>query len=141
MQKTKTILIEDRNRSFTVKELPVRVIWEILDGKAVGKNTVDKFQELLILGCPEMTKEAMLELYPSEIAAVWKGFEEVNADFLGVVRRIGLIDMLIDGLRPIMAEELRKGMAELSKASTGASAFSSSPGTAQQSGNTATASS
>ncbi len=34
--------------------------------------------------------------------------EGVNAVFLGVVRRIGLVDILIDGVKPVLNLELTK---------------------------------
>ncbi len=90
MQKTKTIQIG--SRSFTLKELPVRVIWDLINNSQAQETTgmLDRFQDLLHLACPELTQEVLLELYPSEIEELWQGFEEVNAAFLGVVRRIGL---------------------------------------------------
>ena len=65
-------------------------------------------ENLLALACPELTEEGLLELYPSEIEELWHGFEEVNAAFLGVFRQIGLIDILIDSLKPILAAEFGK---------------------------------
>ncbi len=90
MQKTKTIQIGPR--SFTLKELPVRVIWDLINNSQAQETTgmLDRFQDLLHLACPELTQEVLLELYPSEVEELWQVFEEVNAAFLGVVRRIGL---------------------------------------------------
>ncbi len=94
MQKTKNIQIG--SRSFTLKELPVRVIWDLINNSQAKETTgmLDRFQDLLHLACPELTPEVLLELYPSEIEELWQGFEEVNAAFLGVVRRIGLDKVL-----------------------------------------------
>jgi hypothetical protein len=90
MQKVKTIPIG--TRSFTLKELPVRVIWELINNSKAEQTTgpLDRLQELLHLACPELTEEVLLDLYPSEIEELWQGFEEVNGAFLGAVRRIGL---------------------------------------------------
>jgi len=151
MQKTKTIQIS--NRSFTLKELPVRVIWELINNNQTKKkvNMLDSFQDLLKLACPELTAEVLLTLYPSEIEELWQGFEEVNAAFLGVIRRIGLIDILTeeikpimrvitDGFKPILEEELKKAAAE-QRISINKSASSLPEATVPESGTTATASS
>lgn len=109
MQKVKVVQIGQR--SFTIKELPVRVIWDLVNNSSdqgrLSGGAVDQFRDLLQLACPELNQDVLLDMYPSEIEELWKGFEEVNAAFLGVVRRIGLIDILIDGIKPIMAQEFR----------------------------------
>ncbi|MDR2550020.1 MAG: hypothetical protein LBD10_07485 [Desulfobulbus sp.] len=137
MQKIKTIQIG--HKSFTLKELPVRTVWELLNNEqAAGTGgQADHCKQLLRLACPELTDEALLDLYPSEIEELWHGFEEVNAAFLGVVRRIGLIDILIDSFKPVLAAEFGKALMTL----TGASAVSLPAATAPGSGNTDTASS
>jgi len=118
-QKIKTVQIRDK--SFTLKELPVRAVWDLVNADQVAAvSVVDRFTHLLGLACPELTQEALLELYPSEVEELWHGFEEVNASFLGVLRRIGLIDILIDSLKPILAAEFGKALLT----STGQSASS-----------------
>lgn len=96
MQKIKTVQIG--KQSFTIKELPVAVVWELMNKKetALAGDVVGQLQNLLALACPELTTAALLEMYPSEIEELWHGFEEVNAAFLGVVRLIGL-DLAIIG--------------------------------------------
>ena len=95
MQKTKNIPIG--NRSFTLKELPVRIIWDLINNSQAEQSAgmLGRFQELLKLACPELTQEVLLDLYPSEIEELWAGFEEVNSAFLAVIRRIGLDKALI----------------------------------------------
>ena len=138
MQKTKTIPIGAR--SFTLKELPVRAVWKLLNGgqpAADAVKMVDRCGELLRLACPELTLDALLDLYPSEIEELWHAFEEVNAAFLGVARRIGLIDILIDSFKPVLAAEFDKALS----ISTGLSVHSSPGVTDQSSGTTDSASS
>lgn len=141
MQKTKTIQIGQR--SFTLKELPTRAIWELFNGEdaQISATALNRCQGLLAMACPELSAEALLDLYPSEIEELWQGFEEVNAAFLGVVRRIGLIDILIDGLKPVLEGELREAMSRIGQISTEQFASSLPPATVPLSGTTATASS
>lgn len=137
MQKTKIIQIG--SRSFTLKELPVRAVWDLVNNEqqATGTKMIDRCRDLLRMACPELTKDVLLDLYPSEVEELWQGFQEVNAAFLGVVRRIGMIDILIDSFKPVMMAEFGKTMLTL----TDASATSSPPATDQSSGTTDTASS
>ena len=122
MQKTKTIPIG--NRSFTVRELSVRTIWDLVNNS--GDETVsgiDRMKDLLKLGCPDLTEETLLEMYPSEIEELWQAFEEVNASFLGVCRQMG-----ID--RVIMAA-IKESISEAARRSPMRSASSSEPDTVQ----------
>ncbi|QQG66360.1 hypothetical protein [Desulfobulbus oligotrophicus] len=137
MQKIKTIQIG--SRSFTLKELPVRAVWDLVNNEQqeAAVNMVDRCLDLLRMACPELTQEVLMDLYPSEVEELWQGFQEVNAAFLGVVRRIGLIDILIDSLKPVMMAEFGKAMLTL----TDASATSLPPATDQSFGTTDTASS
>lgn len=98
-QKTKTITIRDK--TFTLQELPVKAIWNLMNSKEENKavNMFDQGRELLSLACPELTKDALLDLYPSEIRELWAGFEEVNADFLEVARAIGLDKAITEMIR------------------------------------------
>lgn len=129
MQKTKTIPIG--TRSFTLKELPVRVIWDLINNSQNEQSTgmLDRVQNLLKLACPELTQEILLELYPSEIEELWQGFEEVNAAFLGLIRRIGLDKALIGAVREAITTSIGQFAASLPAA------------TDSESGTTATASS
>lgn len=142
MQKTKTIQIGPR--SFTLKELPVRVIWDLVNNSSdqgrLSGGTVDQFRDLLQRACPELNQEVLLELYPSEIEELWTGFEEVNAAFLGAVRRIGLIDILIGEIKPILAMEFRNHV-QVRQTSTDSFATALQQATVPESGTTATVSS
>lgn len=142
MQRTKTIKIDD-TRSFTIKELPNSIIWDLINNKqtSAAGSMFDRCQDLLNLACPELTLEALLTLYPSETEELWHAFEEVNASFLGPVRRVGLIDIVIDGIKPILAEEFAKlskerQASDLPKTSTGQFASLSQQDTVPESGTT-----
>lgn len=138
-QKTKTIQIGQR--SFTLKELPVRLVWDLLNNTGESQPMLDRYQGLLKMACPELDTEVLLDLYPSEIEELWKGFEEVNAAFLGVVRRIGLIDILIDGLKPVLEKELMLAFEKVESRLTELSAPSSLSGMDPLSGTTGSLSS
>lgn len=129
MQKVKTIQIGPR--SFTLKELPVRAIWDLVNNGQAEQATgmLGRCEELLKLACPELTQEVLLDLYPSEIEELWQGFEEVNAAFLGVIRRIGLDTALVGAV------------SEAITTSIGQFAASLPPVTVPRSGSTATVSS
>jgi len=113
MQKVKTIQIGPR--SFTLKELPVRVIWDLVNNGQAGQATgmLGRCEELLKLACPELTQEVLLDLYPSEIEELWQAFEEVNAAFLGLIRRIGLDTALIGAVSEAIATSIGQFAASL----------------------------
>lgn len=107
MQKTKAVQIGPK--SFTLKELPVRIVWDLVNnptGSDSEMSFADRFQELLALSCPELTTETFLDLYPSEIEELWRGFEEVNAAFLGVVRRVGLDAALTGAVTEVVGRSI-----------------------------------
>ncbi len=126
MQKTKTIHIG--TRSFTLKELHMRKVWGLLNNDD-QVPMLDRCRELLKLGCPELDTETLLDMYPSEIEELWKGFEEVNAAFLGPVRLIGMDRALIEAVRDAVTTSI------------GQFAFSLPPDTVPSSGNMDTRSS
>lgn len=117
MQKTKTIQIG--SRSFTVRELPVRVIWDLINSGDVKVGGVERMKTMLQLGCPDLNEDVLLDLYPSEIEELWQAFEEVNAAFLGIVRRVGLDQVIITAVREAITGSMKQF------------ALSSTPGTVQ----------
>lgn len=117
MQKTKTMQMGQR--SFTVRELPVRVIWDLVNNGTEKTGGVDRMKNMLQLGCPDLTEEVLLDMYPSELEELWQAFEEVNASFLGVVRRVGLDQAIITAVREAITDSMRQF------------ALSSIPGTVQ----------
>lgn len=109
MQKSTTVNFG--KKSFTLKELPVRAIWDLINsGSEQGQDTVAGVKALLQKGCPELTEDELLDLYPSEIEELWQAFEEVNSAFLAVVRRAGLIEIVLDGFKPVLKAELQKAL-------------------------------
>ncbi|MGI6655259.1 MAG: hypothetical protein ACOX5Z_00205 [Desulfobulbus sp.] len=126
MLKTKTVRIDER--TFTVKELPVKVVRELIHGEQAEQPMLEQAKRLLQLSCPELTTEILWEMYPSEIEELWRAFEEVNASFLGVIRTFELDRILIETMREFVTGSMRQFAA------------SSPPDTDQLSGNTDSAS-
>lgn len=120
----------------------MRVIWELVNNKKADQDPmVERVQSLVALSCPELTMETVLDLYPSEIEELWAAFQEVNAAFLGAVRRIGLFETLRETIGPLVKVEMLKAIKKAETALTDPSASLSSTDTAPLSGITATVSS
>jgi hypothetical protein len=113
MQKVKVVQIGAR--SFTLKELNTRHVWELLNNGG-EQPMLDRCRELLKLGCPELDTEALLDLYPSEIEELWQGFEEVNKAFLGMVRLVGMDQALINAVKTAVSSSIGQFAASLSPA-------------------------
>lgn len=127
MQKVKIIQIG--HRSFTLKELPVRLVRELMNNENRQDSMLDRCQELLGLACPELDVETMIDMYPSEIEELWHGFEEVNAAFLGVIRLVGIDRAIIENVKMAVSSSI------------GQFAISLPQGTVPESGTTDSASS
>lgn len=120
-QKTKSITIRDK--SFTLKELPVRVLWNLINNEINEKedkenniSILDRGREFLKLACPELTKNELLKLYPSEIEELWEGFKEVNSSFLEMSRTIGLGEALVGSVRGIVTSSMKLSALSLHQA-------------------------
>lgn len=103
MQKTQTIHIGQQ--SFTLKELNTRQVWQLLNNEG-EQPMLERCQGLLKMGCPELNADALLDLYPSEIEELWKGFEEVNSAFLGMVRLAGIDQALIEAVKTAVSSSI-----------------------------------
>lgn len=110
MQKVKTVQIG--KQSFTLKELNTRAVWELMNNEQgagePGAGFHERVSALLAMACPELNKEALLDLYPSEIKELWVAFEEVNADFLEVVRQFGMDRALIEAVRGVVKTSIEQ---------------------------------
>ena len=120
MRKSKIIKLDDLE--LTVKELKVRQIWQLFqqDG-AAAVDMLARLEQLLEWCCPELSRDAAMDLAPSELKTIYSAFEEVNADFLELARKMGL-DAVLESLRAEIANSLQT--------LTGPSASSSEPDTA-----------
>lgn len=110
MRKTKTIKIDDRE--ITVKELRVKDIIA-LAGDVGGEsgNTLEVVQKMLPL-CVDIDKDALLDFAPSELRQLYVAFQEVNADFLEIVKALGL-DKAKDAIVEAIQTTLSSSLADL----------------------------
>jgi hypothetical protein len=130
MQKTKEV--QAGGKTYIIKELPMRAVWSLVN-RPKDDNTplVDQVKTLLQLSCPELTTDSMLDLYPSEIEELWQAAQEVNAAFLGVLRKAGIFDTLMQTLGPIIKGEMLKALRKIDKTLIKPSVSSSSADTVQ----------
>ena len=106
MLKTKTLRIDEH--TFTVKELPMKAVRQLMRGEQPEMPMLERAKQLLQLSCPELTGEMIWEMYPSELEELWRAFEEVNASFLGVVRMFRLDQMMIGMMRESVISSIRQ---------------------------------
>lgn len=90
MRLTKTIKID--SDEITVKELRVKDLRRIMDG-ASDFSGLDQAIELLPMAT-SLSHEKIEDMAPSELGLVWDAFKEVNAIFLDLVEKSGLVKIL-----------------------------------------------
>lgn len=83
MRKIKTIKIDERE--ITIKELRVKDIKQIFDGES-GQTLMDHLPLVT-----DLSKEDIDDLAPSELSTVWNAVKEVNADFLALMAKSGIL--------------------------------------------------
>lgn len=83
MRKIKTIKIDERE--ITIKELRVKDIKQIFDTES--ENTLMDHLPLVT----DLSKEDIEDLAPSELSTVWNAVKEVNADFLALMEKSGIL--------------------------------------------------
>lgn len=98
MRKTKSIKIDDKE--ITVKELRVKDIRQIMDG---GEEI--SWLEYLPMVC-DLDPMALEEMAPSEIKAIVEAAKEVNADFLELMEKTGLMELLKSSMKAQFADML-----------------------------------
>jgi hypothetical protein len=106
MLKTKIVRIDEQ--TFTVKELPMKVVRELVNGEDKDTPMLERAKRLLQLACPELTTDAMWEMYPSEIEEIWRAFEEVNAAFLGVMRTLKIDQIIVEAMKTSLFDSMRR---------------------------------
>ena len=93
MRQRKTLKLDDRE--YTVFELNMRQVWDLVNNEAdAGGSDLQRIERFLGYACPDIDREQLLDLAPSELRRLWEVFQEVNADFLGVLAGLGIIDQL-----------------------------------------------
>lgn len=110
MRKTKSIKIDDLE--ITVKELRVKDIRQMLDSLS-DISGIEQALELLPM-VTDLQAEKLEEMAPSELNQVWEAAKEVNAFFLSVVEKSGVVKIL----KSSILSNLTASFAELSKPGT-----------------------
>ena len=73
----------------------MRQVWDLVNTEADGGGSdLQRIERFLGYACPDLDREQLLDLAPSELRKLWDVFREVNADFLGVLAGLGIIDQL-----------------------------------------------
>lgn len=83
MRKIKQIKIDDRE--ITIKELRVRDIKEMFNGES-DRSLLDHLPLVT-----DLSKDAIDDMAPSELTIIWEAVREVNADFLALMEKSGLM--------------------------------------------------
>lgn len=103
MRKTKILKIDDKE--ITVKELRVKDIRKILlIGERLEDGNILENIEKLLPFAADIKIEDLEGMAPSEIKMIWEGFKEVNAAFLSVVERLGIVKTLENSIRKHLTE-------------------------------------
>ena len=107
MRKTKSIKIDDIE--ITVKELRVKDIRQIMNSLS-DINDIQNAIELLPM-VTDLPAEKIEEMAPSELSQVWDAAKEVNAFFLSMMEKSGVVTALKNSIQT----HLTASFAELSK--------------------------
>lgn len=103
MRKIKILKIDDNE--ITVKELRVKDIREILlIGERLEDGDILENIEKILPYAADIKPEELECMAPSEIKMLWEGFKEVNADFLALVERLGIVKTLENLIRKHLTE-------------------------------------
>jgi hypothetical protein len=86
MRKIKIIKLDERE--VTVKELRVKDIKEVFNEKS-KKTLLDHLPMVTDLATSDIE-----ELAPSELSILWDAVKEVNADFLALMERTGIMEKM-----------------------------------------------
>jgi hypothetical protein len=113
-------------REVTLHELRIGTILDLLerDKDGTGTDPLAALSELLASGqvLTGLSLDDLKRLAPSDLGTLWEAFQEVNAAFLALLRKTGVLDkataLFLDGMR-------RK----IGSVSGGAAAASSGPDT------------
>jgi len=92
MRQRKTLKLDDKE--YTLFELNMRQVWDLVNTEPEAGSDLQRIERFLGYACPDLDREQLLDLAPSELRKLWDVFKEVNADFLGVLAGLGIIDQL-----------------------------------------------
>jgi glycerate kinase len=96
MRLRKTIKIDDKE--YTIFELTVRQVWNLVNTDG-AEGDLGSVEALLQASCSELTRDAAMDMAPSELDQIWEAFKEVNAVFLDLAKTAGLADVLIESIK------------------------------------------
>jgi hypothetical protein len=107
MRRTKSRTLETEKGNIEIKVFEVRPLDLLEIHKEIQRDglPVGEYERLLPLCC-NLTKDQIVNLYPSEMAVLLDDFREVNADFFApwptirkVIEKVGLVEWGIDLLQ------------------------------------------
>jgi len=107
MRKSKMIKIDDKE--ITVKELTVRQVWG-LASQEDGVTMISRMDSMMEMTCQGLSREAAMDMAPSELMQVWEAVKEVNADFLALAKAAGLGELVTTAIEEAKAEILSGGL-------------------------------
>jgi len=115
-RKTKTFEIEGYEKSFTVYELTVKQIMDLMqqdiqDTTLTGLTA--QFESFLPLAS-DIKLPQLYDMTPSDIKIIWERFKEVNDTFFVVSQQAGLGDLL-GALKKAIVEDFGKLLVSSSK--------------------------
>lgn len=123
----KQITVQIESKRFTISELTVEQIIELSTSTKIGDdfsmlvgegmplakiftNFTEELKIILEKSC-DFSLEDLKQLAPSEIKQLFEAFKEVNADFLLLLREVGVIPALVK-IKEQMATNFLKALAD-----------------------------
>ena len=100
MRKTKTIKID--GEEITVKELRVKDLRKILD-TASDFSGIEQVLDMLPMAT-DLAQEKIEDMAPSELGRVWDAFKEVNAFFLDLVEKSGMVKVMKSSIQKCLTD-------------------------------------
>lgn len=85
----------------TVYEIRPRDVMELFSSTGMDMMAQAK---AFLPRCCTLTADELLDLYPSESAAVWAAFEEVNQAFFDLLRAAGVVDQVRELLQILLTD-------------------------------------
>ena len=104
MRQRKTLKLDDRE--YTIFELNMRQVWDLVNTETEDGSDLQRIERFLGYACPDLDREQLLDLAPSELRRLWEVFKEVNADFLGVLAGLGVTDQLTAAVSGLVRDSI-----------------------------------
>jgi hypothetical protein len=125
MRKTHSFKIEGYDQSFTVYELTIRQIIDLMQDEKISENlSLNAFKEFfgdtILPAVSNVSINDLLDMAPSDIKIIWDKFQEANSVFFGAARQLGLEEVL-NNLRRAITEDFSKLLVPSSNVDTSSS--------------------